>query len=206
MELENRMASGRCVPATFGRACRYDYQEGRSRTRRRLSHQLDLRTTERQRQEVEDLEDYVVVRPCRCRAQARSRRTRAQRSCSRASAGVQRSCVLMSSTRRPSDDVGGPFFCPAFLPQETNLTARAQDCRGYASFDAFRLSAAKKHRLLPATVAAFVFSGRSRERVPAFLFAPSLSLGVRGVRPCPLKFSVAARCVASKHNCFRDLL
>jgi hypothetical protein len=36
MELENRVASGRCVPATFGRACRYDYQEGRrSRTRRR---------------------------------------------------------------------------------------------------------------------------------------------------------------------------
>src|SRR5215813_1938832 len=51
MELENRVASGRCVPATFGRACRYDYQEGRSRTRRRLSRQLDLRTTERQRQE-----------------------------------------------------------------------------------------------------------------------------------------------------------
>src|SRR5712664_4612895 len=77
MELENRLASGRCFPATFGRACRYDYQEGRSRTRRRLSRQLDLRTTERQRQEVEDLEDYVVVRPRRCRAQARSRRTRA---------------------------------------------------------------------------------------------------------------------------------
>jgi len=57
-----RVASSRCVPATFGRACRYDYQEGRSRTRRRLSRQLDLRTTERQRQEVEDLEDYVVVR------------------------------------------------------------------------------------------------------------------------------------------------
>src|SRR6267154_3798265 len=110
MELENRVASGRCVPATFGRACRYDYQEGRSRTRRRLSCQLDLRTTERQRQEVEDLEDYVVVRPRRCRAQARSRRTRAQRACSRASAGVQRSCVLMCSKRRPSDDVGGPFL------------------------------------------------------------------------------------------------
>jgi single-stranded DNA-binding protein len=29
---------------------------------KRLSRQLDLRTTERQRQEVEDLEDYVVVR------------------------------------------------------------------------------------------------------------------------------------------------
>src|SRR6267378_755028 len=70
MELENRVASGRCVPATFGRACRYDYQEGRPRTRRRLSRQLDLRTTERQRQGVEDLEDYVVVRPRRCRAQA----------------------------------------------------------------------------------------------------------------------------------------
>src|SRR5260370_41891426 len=27
MELENRVASGRCVPATFGRACCYDYQE-----------------------------------------------------------------------------------------------------------------------------------------------------------------------------------
>jgi hypothetical protein len=39
----------------------------------RLSRQLDLRTTERQRQEVEDLEDYVVVRLRRCRAQARSR-------------------------------------------------------------------------------------------------------------------------------------
>src|SRR4029077_18754924 len=74
MELENGVASDRRVPATFGRACRYDYQEGRSRTRRRLSRQLDLRTTERQRQEVEDLEDYVVVRPRRCRAQARSRR------------------------------------------------------------------------------------------------------------------------------------
>jgi len=74
------MASCRCVPATFGRACRYDYQEGRSRTRRRFSRQLDLRTTERQRQEVEDLEDYVVVRPRRCRTQARSRRTGAQRS------------------------------------------------------------------------------------------------------------------------------
>src|SRR6266404_4747557 len=110
MELENRVASGRCVPATFGRACRYDYQEGRSHTRRRLSRQLDLRTTERQRQEVEDLEDYVVVRPRRYRAQARSRRTRAQRACSRASAGVQRSCVLISSTRRPSDDVGGLFL------------------------------------------------------------------------------------------------
>src|SRR5712692_9771162 len=85
MELENRLASGRCFPATFGRACRYDYQGGRSRTRRRLSRQLDLRTTERQGQEVEDLEDYVVVRPRRCRAQARSRRTRAQRACSRAS-------------------------------------------------------------------------------------------------------------------------
>jgi len=70
MELENRVASDRRVPATFGRACRYDYQEGRSRTRRRLSRQLDLRTTERQRQEVEDLEDYVVVSPRRCRAQA----------------------------------------------------------------------------------------------------------------------------------------
>ena len=32
-----------------------------------------LRTTERQRQEVEDFEDYVVVRPRGCRAQARSR-------------------------------------------------------------------------------------------------------------------------------------
>src|SRR6266404_6936728 len=53
MELENGVASCRCVPATFGRACRYDYQEGRSRTRRRLSRQLDLRTTEWQRQEVE---------------------------------------------------------------------------------------------------------------------------------------------------------
>src|SRR5712664_2047522 len=110
MELENRLASGRCFPATFGRACRYDYQEGRSRTRRRLSRQLDLRTTERQRQEVEDLEDYVVVCPRRSRAQARPRRTRAQRACSRASAGVQRSCVLMCSKRRPSDDVGGPFL------------------------------------------------------------------------------------------------
>src|SRR6266852_8407575 len=109
MELENRVASGRCVPATLGRACRYDYQEGRSRTRRRFSRQLDLRTTERQRQEVEDLEDYVVVRPRRCRAQARSWRTRAQRACSHASAGVQRSYVLMCSKRRPSDDVGGPF-------------------------------------------------------------------------------------------------
>src|SRR6266576_6829474 len=65
MELENRVASDRCVPVTFGRACRYDFQEGRSRTRRRLSRQLDLRTTERQRQEVEDLEDYVVVSPRR---------------------------------------------------------------------------------------------------------------------------------------------
>src|ERR1700722_11215499 len=83
MELENRVASGRCVPATFGRACRYDYQEGPPGTRRRLSRQLDLRTTERQRQEVEDLEDNVVVRPRRCRAQARSRRARA------ASTGIQ---------------------------------------------------------------------------------------------------------------------
>ena len=32
----------------------------------------------------------------------------------------------------------GFFFCPAFLPPKTNLTARAQDFRGYASFDAFR--------------------------------------------------------------------
>src|SRR6202022_4202062 len=106
MELENGVASDLCVPATFGRACRYDYQEGRSRTRRRLSRQLDLRTTEWQRQEVEDLEDYVVVRPRRCRAQARWRRTRAQRARSWASAGVQRSCVLMCSKGRPSDDVG----------------------------------------------------------------------------------------------------
>src|SRR5882762_2440368 len=110
MELENRVASCRCVPATFGRACRYDHQEGCSRTRRRLSRQLDLRTTERQRQEVKDLEDYVVVRPRRCRTQARSRRTRAERARSRASAGVQRSRVLMCSKRRPSDDVGGPFL------------------------------------------------------------------------------------------------
>ena len=56
------------VPATLGRACRYYYQERRSRTRRRLSRQLDLRTTERQRQEVKDLEDYIVVSPRRCRA------------------------------------------------------------------------------------------------------------------------------------------
>src|SRR3977135_602527 len=110
MELENRVAPGRCVPAIFGRACRYDYQEGRSRTRRRLSRQLDLRTTERQKQEVEDLEDYVVVRALRCRAEAPSGRPGAQRACSRASAGVQGSCVLMCSTRRPSDDVGGPFL------------------------------------------------------------------------------------------------
>ena len=74
------------------------------------SRQLDLRTTERQRQEVKDLEDYVVVHSRRCRAQARPRRTRAQRTRSRASTGVQRSCALMSSTRRPSDDVGGPFL------------------------------------------------------------------------------------------------
>ena len=71
------------------------------------SRQLDLRTTERQRQEIKDLEDYFVVRPRRCRTQARSRRTGAQRS--RASARVQRSCALISSTRRPSDDVGGPL-------------------------------------------------------------------------------------------------
>src|SRR5258706_1412073 len=108
MELENRVASGRCVPATLGRACRYDYQEGRSRTRRRLSRQLDLRATERQRQEVEDLEDYVVVRPRRCRTQARSRRTGAQRS--RASARVQRSFALTRTARRPSAVAGGPFF------------------------------------------------------------------------------------------------
>src|SRR5712671_5526654 len=107
MELENGVASCRCVPATFGRACRYYYQEGRSRTRRRLSRQLDLRTTKRQKQEVEDLEDYVVVRPRRCRTQARSRRTRAQRS--RASARVQRSFALMRTARRPSGVAGGPF-------------------------------------------------------------------------------------------------
>src|SRR5258705_9692514 len=107
MELENRVAPGRCVPASFGRACRYYYQEGRSRTRRRLSRQLDLRTTERQKQEVEDLEDYVVVRPRRCRTQARSRRTGAQRS--RASARVQRSFALMRTVRRPSGVAGGPL-------------------------------------------------------------------------------------------------
>lgn len=61
------------VPATLGRACRYDHQEGCSRVHRRLSRQLDLRTTKRQSQEVEDFEDYVVVRPRGCRAQARSR-------------------------------------------------------------------------------------------------------------------------------------
>src|SRR6266567_8363653 len=107
MELENGVASCRCVPATFGRACRYYYQEGRSRTRRRLSRQLDLRTTKWQRQEVKDLEDYVVVCPRRCRAQARSRRTGAERS--RASARAQRSFALMRTARRPSGVTGGPF-------------------------------------------------------------------------------------------------
>ena len=47
---------------------------------------------------------------------------------------------------------------------------------------------------------------RFRERVPALLFAPSLSLGVRGVRPCPLKFRVAAHCATSKHSCYRNWL
>jgi hypothetical protein len=69
----------------------------------------DLRF-EWQRQEIEDREDYIMVRPRRYRAQARSRRTRAQRARSWAGAGVQRSCVLMCSTRRPSDDFGGPFL------------------------------------------------------------------------------------------------
>jgi hypothetical protein len=98
------VASCRCFPATFGRAYRYDYQEGRSRTRRRLSCQLDLRTTERQRQEVEDLEDYILVRPRRCRTQARSRRTGAQRS--RASARVQRSFALLQTDRKPVSSNG----------------------------------------------------------------------------------------------------
>jgi hypothetical protein len=53
-------------------------------------------------------------------------------------------------------------------------------------------------RLLPATVAVSVLVRSCRERVPALLFAPSLSLGVRGVRPCLLKFSVTAHCAISK--------
>src|SRR6266853_1436675 len=159
MELENRLASGRCFPATFGRACRYDYQEGRSRTRRRLSRQLDLRTTERQRQEVEDLEDYVVVRPRRCRAQARSRRTRTQRACSRASTGVQRSCVLMCSKRRPSDDVRGPFlflvlmislrlrFGPTLLPAAEE--ALGQPASEYSRDGSTTTQARTDHRRVP---------------------------------------------------------
>src|SRR5258708_516477 len=105
MELENRVASGRCVPATFGRACRYDHQEGRSRTRRRLSRQLDLRTTERQRQEVEDLEDYAVVSPRRCRAQAPSSSAASSASLSGISWRM-RSKLFMPSRRAA---IGEPF-------------------------------------------------------------------------------------------------
>ena len=85
-----------------------------------------------------------------------------------------------------------------------------EGCRAHSGFQGIRIlrrffvSAAKKLRLLPATVVVSVFAERFREHVPALLFAPSLSLGARGVRPCPLKFRVTARCATSKHTCFRN--
>src|ERR1700721_2231576 len=62
------------------------------------------------------VEGSLSARPTNNRmAKARRRRLRRLRrgqsapmSC--AGTGVQRSCALMSSTRRPSDDVRGPFF------------------------------------------------------------------------------------------------
>src|SRR5216684_8466609 len=63
MELENRVASGRCFPATFGRACRYDYQEGRSRTRRRLSRENAAEVAIRV-DESADQRTYIIG-PCK---------------------------------------------------------------------------------------------------------------------------------------------
>src|SRR5713226_1948220 len=63
MELENRLASGRCFPATFGRACRYDYQEGRSRTRRRLSRENAAEVAIRV-DESADQRTYIIG-PCK---------------------------------------------------------------------------------------------------------------------------------------------
>src|SRR5260370_28206482 len=141
MELENRVAPGRCVPATFGRACRYYYQEGRSRTRRRVSRQLHLRTTERQKQEVEDLEDYVVVRPRRCRTQARSRRTRTGSSrlwlqCfGTQSRSIGHSAVLVLCIIRASASRRGPFRVRRGHghPVSAKQQRRAANCRTSAT-------------------------------------------------------------------------
>jgi hypothetical protein len=73
----------------------------------------------------------------------------------------------------------GFFFCPAFLPPKTNLTRRAQDFRGYVSFALFGIGS-EETSVTSATDAISVFVERSREHVPALLFAPQFVSGVRG--------------------------
>jgi single stranded DNA-binding protein len=89
-------------------------KKGRSRTRRRLSRQLDLRTTERQRQEIENHEDYVVVDSCRRRPQARSRRAGAASARFRDVGAFDRIFgrrnILRPGVEKPSGAAGGLFF------------------------------------------------------------------------------------------------
>ena len=86
------------------------------------------------------------------------------------------------ASRSPPAQAGGLFLLSCFPATENKSHRTRSGFQRIRILRRFSVSATKKPRLLPATVAAFVFSGRSRERVPAFLFAPSLSLGVRGVR------------------------
>jgi|SRR5579872_4137774 len=80
----------------------------------------------------------------------------------------------------------GFFFCPAFLPPKRILTACATDFRRYESFAACGDSS-EETTVNPRTAVVSFLSRRVREPVPALLFAPSLYLGVRGVRRVPLQ-------------------
>ena len=103
---KDRVAPHRGLSSASGRTRGYGHQERLPRPRRRQPRQLDLRAAERQGQEIGDDQDHLVVHSRRCRAQARSRRTRAGsrclRCCGTSSRRVRRDSVLAAAIQRAS--------------------------------------------------------------------------------------------------------